>query len=99
VESGPRPGEDRGKRVRGEFQGALPARMPLIASTDMWKNGRSRTSRSCSATLDLPELDVPLRKMTCPVRGAVELMAIIVAGDRRAEVRTSGNWLPGMIES
>src|ERR1700728_2411228 len=42
---------------------------------DMWKKGRSRISRSCSAMLDLPELDVPLRKMICPVRGAAELIA------------------------
>src|ERR1039457_3976059 len=51
------------------------ARIALIASTDMWKKGRSRTSRSCSAMLDLPELDVPLRKMTCPVRIGAEFTA------------------------
>src|ERR1700733_5324563 len=54
------------------------ARIALIASTDMWKKGRSRTSRSCWAMLDLPELDVPLRKMTCPVRGAAELIASLL---------------------
>lgn len=36
-------------------------------------------SRSRSAMLDLPELDAPLRRRTCPVPGVVKLMGFILA--------------------
>jgi len=49
-----------------KFTSAVPTAWRPNESADMWKNGVGSTSSSARANADLPELEVPFRRMMRP---------------------------------